>query len=124
MHTCKLKYCSLLQQFCANFASRPLFETSIKVGRLFAGELGKGMTASTAVMVSNVLMPSLAIGTQFLSTSTLAAVSKSQLMLRNEHDASAFGTTVTAGDAKIVPAKLFTPFGKLPSTPVCICVKR
>ncbi len=96
---------------------------------MFAGELGKSLAVSTAVMVFNVLplpdqSPSLAVHTHSLSTSTLAAVSKSQLMLGNEDDPSTFETIVTAGDARIAPAKLFTTFGKLPGTPVCICEKR
>lgn len=85
------------------------------------------MMVSTVVMVSNVLLipdssPSLAVHTHSPSTSTLAAVSKTQLMLGDEDDSSMVGTTVTAGDANNVPAKLFTIFGKLPSTRVCTCV--
>ncbi|DBA70928.1 TPA: hypothetical protein ACH3X2_011373 [Trebouxia sp. C0005] len=80
------------------------------------GELGKSMMVSTVVMVSNVLLipdssPSLAVHTHSPSTSTLAAVSKTQLMLGDEDDSSMVGTTVTAGDANNVPAKLFTIFG-------------
>ena len=58
------------------------------------------------------------------STTTLAAVTGLQLMMGNEDDLSAFGTTGMARDANFVPAKLFTTFGKLPNTPVCLCVKR